>query len=259
MINILRVPSTPRRWARAAEVRRAPLHPNGDADRRQRHDRRLPPQVKRPLAIKRRGGEFALIDSLRLVVPRETIHARRNPRDFHRLARGSRSIGRVPKTIHLLDYCYDPLYRRAILGQVNRREGDVTSWPAECSTATRTRARCPSHTAKVKRSSSAHSSSPLAYEHISSHWPLPECRALARCGPRLITDADRVAVAVTLLLLPPKTDDRAPEAVLLVPPEMSAWTPLPCSPHRRGSPPRRSASTCDGNRSETGAAERREL
>ncbi len=29
----------------------------------------------------------------------------------------------MPKTIHLLDYCNDPIYRRAILGQINRGEG----------------------------------------------------------------------------------------------------------------------------------------
>ena len=33
------------------------------------------------------------------------------------------AVGRVPKTIHLLDYGNDPIDRRAILGQINRGEG----------------------------------------------------------------------------------------------------------------------------------------
>ena len=39
------------------------------------------------------------------------------------LGRAIAADGRVPKTIHLLDYCNDPVYRHAILGQINRGEG----------------------------------------------------------------------------------------------------------------------------------------
>ena len=39
------------------------------------------------------------------------------------LGRAIAQIGRVPKTIHCLDYCNDPLFRRPIIGQLNRGEG----------------------------------------------------------------------------------------------------------------------------------------
>ena len=77
--------------------------------------------AKLPLAIEWGGGEVANIDGLRFVVPRETIHARRNPRYFHR-RRGITAIGTtadhyvgihtivVPGTqrdgLYLLDACW---------------------------------------------------------------------------------------------------------------------------------------------------------
>jgi TnpA family transposase len=79
--------------------------------------------AKLPLAIEWGGGEVANIDGLRFVVPRETIHARRNPRYFHR-RRGITAIGTttdhyvgihtivVPGTprdgLYLLDGLLDP-------------------------------------------------------------------------------------------------------------------------------------------------------
>ena len=79
--------------------------------------------AKLPLAIEWGGGEVANIDGLRFVVPRETIHARRNPRYFHR-RRGITAPGTtadhyvgihtivVPGTpldgIYLLDGLLDP-------------------------------------------------------------------------------------------------------------------------------------------------------
>lgn len=39
------------------------------------------------------------------------------------LARAITQIGRAAKTVHPLDYCNDPHYRRRILGQLNRGEG----------------------------------------------------------------------------------------------------------------------------------------
>ena len=48
---------------------------------------------------------------------------RSHTRHLATLGRALAAIGRVPKTIHLLDYCNDPIYRRAILGQINRGEG----------------------------------------------------------------------------------------------------------------------------------------
>ena len=78
---------------------------------------------KLPLAIEWGGGEVASIDGLRFVVPRETIHARRNPRYFHH-RRGITALGTtadhyagihtivVPGTprdgIYLLDGLLDP-------------------------------------------------------------------------------------------------------------------------------------------------------
>jgi hypothetical protein len=76
-----------------------------------------------PLALEWGGGEVASIDGLRFVVPRETIHARRNPRYFHR-RRGITALGTtadhyagihtivVPGTqrdgLYLLDGLLDP-------------------------------------------------------------------------------------------------------------------------------------------------------
>ena len=84
--------------------------------------------TKLPLAIEWGGGEVANIDGLRFVVPRETIHARRNPRYFHR-RRGITAIGTttdhyvgihtivVPGTprdgLYLLDGLLDPQTRSA--------------------------------------------------------------------------------------------------------------------------------------------------
>jgi TnpA family transposase len=48
---------------------------------------------------------------------------RSHTRHLATLGRALAAVGRVPKTIHLLDYCDDPIYRRAILGQINRGEG----------------------------------------------------------------------------------------------------------------------------------------
>jgi TnpA family transposase len=48
---------------------------------------------------------------------------RSHTRHLATLGRALAAVGRVPKTIHLLDYCNDPIYRRAILGQINRGEG----------------------------------------------------------------------------------------------------------------------------------------
>jgi TnpA family transposase len=39
------------------------------------------------------------------------------------LGRALAAVGRAPKTIHLLDDCDDPIYRRAILEQINRGQG----------------------------------------------------------------------------------------------------------------------------------------
>ncbi len=48
---------------------------------------------------------------------------RSHTRHLATLGRAIAALGRVPKTIHLLDYCNDPIYRRAIIGQLNRGEG----------------------------------------------------------------------------------------------------------------------------------------
>ena len=48
---------------------------------------------------------------------------RSHTRHLATLGRAIAQIGRVPKTIHCLDYCNDPLYRRPIIGQLNRGEG----------------------------------------------------------------------------------------------------------------------------------------
>jgi TnpA family transposase len=47
---------------------------------------------------------------------------RSHTRHLATLGRAIVQIGRVPKTVHLLDYCSDPAYRRPILGQLNRGE-----------------------------------------------------------------------------------------------------------------------------------------
>ena len=48
---------------------------------------------------------------------------RSHTRHLATLGRAIAQIGRVPKTVHSLDYCNDPLYRRPIIGQLNRGEG----------------------------------------------------------------------------------------------------------------------------------------
>ena len=48
---------------------------------------------------------------------------RSHTRHLATLGRAIAQIGRVPKTIHSLDYCNNPLYRRPIIGQLNRGEG----------------------------------------------------------------------------------------------------------------------------------------
>jgi TnpA family transposase len=48
---------------------------------------------------------------------------RSHTRHLATLGRAIAEIGRAPKTVHALDYCNDPLYRRGILGQLNRGEG----------------------------------------------------------------------------------------------------------------------------------------
>jgi TnpA family transposase len=48
---------------------------------------------------------------------------RSHTRHLATLGRALAAVGRAPKTVHLLDYCNDPVYRRAILGQLNRGEG----------------------------------------------------------------------------------------------------------------------------------------
>ena len=81
---------------------------------------------------------------------------RSHTRHLATLGRALAALGRVPKTIHLLDYCNDPIYRRAILGQLNRGEG-------RHELARRVfhgnKGELPSPTAKAKRSSSAPSAS----------------------------------------------------------------------------------------------------
>jgi TnpA family transposase len=47
---------------------------------------------------------------------------RSHTRHLATLGQAIAQIGRVPKTVHLLDYCSDPAYRRPILGQLNRGE-----------------------------------------------------------------------------------------------------------------------------------------
>ena len=47
---------------------------------------------------------------------------RSHTRHLATLARAITQIGRAAKTVHLLDYCNDPHYRRRILGQLNRGE-----------------------------------------------------------------------------------------------------------------------------------------
>ena len=47
---------------------------------------------------------------------------RSHTRHLATLARAITQIGRAAKTVHLLDYCNDPRYRRGILGQLNRGE-----------------------------------------------------------------------------------------------------------------------------------------
>ena len=48
---------------------------------------------------------------------------RSHTRHLATLGQAIAQIGRVPKTVHSLDYCNDPLYRRPIIGQLNRGEG----------------------------------------------------------------------------------------------------------------------------------------
>jgi TnpA family transposase len=48
---------------------------------------------------------------------------RSHARHLATLGRALAAVGRAPKTIHLLGYCNDPVYRRAILGPINRGEG----------------------------------------------------------------------------------------------------------------------------------------
>jgi TnpA family transposase len=48
---------------------------------------------------------------------------RSHTRHLATLGQAIAQIGRVPKTIHSLDYCSDPAYRRPVLGQLNRGEG----------------------------------------------------------------------------------------------------------------------------------------
>jgi TnpA family transposase len=48
---------------------------------------------------------------------------RSHTRHLATLGRALAAVGRASKTVHLLDYCNDPAYRRAILGQLNRGEG----------------------------------------------------------------------------------------------------------------------------------------
>jgi TnpA family transposase len=48
---------------------------------------------------------------------------RSHTRHLATLAQAIAQIGRVPKTIHCLDYCSDPNYRRPVIGQLNRGEG----------------------------------------------------------------------------------------------------------------------------------------
>ena len=55
--------------------------------------------------------------------PGSCARSEANNRHLATLGRALAAVGRVPKTIHLLDYCNDPIYRRAILGQINRGEG----------------------------------------------------------------------------------------------------------------------------------------
>jgi len=47
---------------------------------------------------------------------------RSHTRHLATLGRAIAEIGRAPKTMHLLNYCNDPEYRRRILGQLNRGE-----------------------------------------------------------------------------------------------------------------------------------------
>lgn len=53
----------------------------------------------------------------------ELMRARSHTRHLATLGRAIAEIGRAPKTVHLLDYCNDPAYRRPIIGQLNRGEG----------------------------------------------------------------------------------------------------------------------------------------
>ncbi len=62
--------------------------------------------------------------------------------------------GWCPKTIHLLDYCNDPVYRRAILGQINRGEGRHELARRVCHG---NKGSFPSAIAKAKKNSSARS------------------------------------------------------------------------------------------------------
>jgi TnpA family transposase len=48
---------------------------------------------------------------------------RSHTRHLATLGQAIAQIGRVPKTVHSLDYCSDPAYRRPIIGQLNRGEG----------------------------------------------------------------------------------------------------------------------------------------
>jgi Tn3 transposase DDE domain len=101
-----------------------------------------------PLAIEWGGGEVANIDGLRFVVPRETIHARRNPRYFHR-RRGITAIGTttdhyvgihtivVPGTprdgLYLLDGLLDPQTSVRPQQIMTDTAGYFLMWTAGCS------------------------------------------------------------------------------------------------------------------------------
>jgi TnpA family transposase len=59
----------------------------------------------------------------RMTTASELMRAlRSHTRHLATLGQAIAQIGRVPKTVHLLDYCSDPAYRRPILGQLNRGE-----------------------------------------------------------------------------------------------------------------------------------------
>jgi len=82
-------------------------------------------RVKTVLIAQHWDDFLRVAGSLKLGTVRASELIRSLQRVAERLAWGARSgnLGRIPKTLHLLNFIADPNYRRHILNQLNRGEG----------------------------------------------------------------------------------------------------------------------------------------